>query len=257
MKTSFWIFANVYGRVFGRRWLSKFHHAVIIVALHGLGYDNGWKPSYTGERWFVTSVLKKLNPRVCIDVGASVGTYSRDLLLYTEAEIYAFEPTPPAFKVLRNLADEHPRLHPQEAAVSNTDGKAVFYLEGERSERNSLSKHGLFNPKEYTVRTITMDSFTKSFSRVDYIKVDTEGFEKEVFEGMQETLRRFEPLAVQFEFNILHLWRGHTLRSLTALLPGYEFYRLLPRGMVRIDPDRFVDNIFMFSNIVALRKRGN
>ena len=254
MKHAFWVAANLYGRVFGRKWLAGFHHALIIFFLHGLGYDNGWKPSYTGEDWFLSSVLKKLNPKVCMDVGASIGNYSAVLLAATSADVYAFEPTPAAFKILKTRAATQRRLHSVESAVSNKDGNATFYLEGERSERNSLSKDGLFDPRPHDVNVVTLDTFTKDLERVDFIKVDTEGFEHEVFEGMQQTLQRFRPSAIQFEFNILHLRRGHTLFALTELLPGYEFYRLLPRGLVHMKPDHFIDNIFIFSNVVALRK---
>lgn len=254
LKHTFWVAANIYGRIFGRRWLAGFHHALIIFFLHGLGYDNGWRPSYTGEDWFLTNVLKKLDPKVCLDVGASIGNYSTILLRETSADVYAFEPTPSAFRELKKLEANEPRLHAVEKAVSMTDGTTTFYLEGERSERNSLSKEGLFDPKPHQVSVTTLDTFTKDLSRVDFIKVDTEGFEHEVFEGMQETLRRHKPTAVQFEFNILHLWRGHTLLSLAKLLDGYELYRLLPRGLVHVQPTHFVDNIFIFSNVVALRK---
>lgn len=254
MKHAFWVVANLYGRLFGRKSLAGFHHALVIFFLHALGYDNGWRPSYTGEDWFLTNVLKKLDPKVCLDVGASVGNYSAILLRETKADVYAFEPTPSAFRLLQNLKTKDSRLHAVEAAVSNMDGSTTFYLEGERSERNSLSKEGLFDPKPHEVKVTTLNRFTKDLPRVDFIKVDTEGFEHEVFQGMQETLKRLRPAAIQFEFNILHLWRGHTLLSLSQLLDGYHLYRLLPRGMLRVQPSHFIDNIFIFSNVVAIRK---
>jgi len=253
MKHFFWISANLYGRIFGRRFLASFHHAVVVFCLHALGYDNGWKPSYTGEQWFVQEFLKKQDLKVCLDVGASIGNYTKTLLRETQADIYSFEPTPSAFSILSEIARNEKRLHPVNAAVSNIDGETVFYLEGERSERNSLSKEGLFDPTPHQTKVIRLDSFTKDLARIDFIKVDTEGFEHEVFEGMQSTLKKFRPAAIQFEFNILHLRRGHTVFGLSELLSGYEMFRLLPRGMIKITPDRFIDNIFMFSNIVAIR----
>jgi FkbM family methyltransferase len=252
MKHAFWVLANCYGRIFGRRRLAGFHHALIIFALHGLGYDNMWRPSFTGEDWFLANVLKRHKPRVCIDVGASVGNYSKALLHETQAEVYAFEPTPAAVRELKKL-ESNDRFHAVDKAVSNISGKTTFYLEGERSERNSLSKEGLFDPEPYEVTVITLDEFTKDLPAVDFIKIDTEGFEHEVLEGMQETLKRFRPAFVQFEFNILHLWKGQTLLSLSKLLPGYKLYRLLPRGVVPMQPMHFVDNVFMFSNVVAMR----
>ena len=254
MKHVFWVAANIYGRIFGRRWLAGFHHALVIFFLHALGYDNGWKPSYTGEDWFLRNFIEKLGPKVCIDVGASVGNYSGMLLGITNAEVYSFEPTPSAYALLKKKSVENTRLHSIESAVSNIDGFTTFYLEGERSERNSLSKEGLFEPVPFNVKVTKLDTFTKDLQRVDFIKVDTEGYELEVFEGMQETLERFRPAAVQFEFNILHLWRGHSIFALGRLLQGYELYRLLPRGLLKMHPDHFIDNIYIFCNVVAIRK---
>jgi len=42
--------------------------------------------------------------------------------------------------------------------------------------------------------------------------------------------------------------------GLTKLLNGYDFYRIIPNGMVPIDPDKYLNNIFMFSNINAISK---
>jgi len=239
MKHAFWVVANLYGRIFGRRSLAGFHHALVIFCLHALGYDNGWRPSFTGEDWWLTNGLKKLDPKVGLDIGASIGNYSAILLRETNAEVYAFEPTPSAFRQLKGMESGQTRFHAIETAVSNLDGTTTFYLEGERSERNSLSRKGLYDPKPHQVKVTTLDTFTQDLTRVDFIKVDTEGFEREVFEGMQQTLKRFRPMAVQFEFNILHLWRGHTLLSLSQLLDGYELYRLLPRGLLPVHATHF------------------
>ncbi|MEN9560924.1 MAG: hypothetical protein RIQ56_197, partial [Candidatus Parcubacteria bacterium] len=130
MKHTFWVLANLYGRIFGRRFLAKFHHGLIIFFLHALGYDNGWRPSFTGENWFIQHVLKRINPKVSLDIGASIGNYSQQLLLETKSDVYAFEPTPAAFEQLRTRSLQNPRLHAINAAVSNINGKTTFYLEG-------------------------------------------------------------------------------------------------------------------------------
>lgn len=243
-----WVLLNIYGRLFGRRSLTGFHRTLLAISLHGLGYDNTWKMSYTGEGWFIGHVLPNYGVKVCLDVGANVGEYSKELLLHGH-EVHALEPSTHTFKALSRIEG----IHTYNVAVSNYDGRGSLFspvkLAGTATlDRELLSKKDV---EKEDVRVVTLDSFAAAnHIAPDFIKIDVEGFEREVLEGMK-TLR---PRVIQFEFNIMQLKRGYTLLALTALLPGYAFYRLLPRGMIRIDPEKFVNNIFMFSNYVALRE---
>jgi hypothetical protein len=49
--------------------------------------------------------------------------------------------------------------------------------------------------KRVKVKTMTSDSFCKEYNveRVDFIKIDTEGSEREILKGAKETIRRFKP----------------------------------------------------------------
>jgi hypothetical protein len=53
--------------------------------------------------------------------------------------------------------------------------------------------------REYTksvkVKTMTIDNFVKEekIDRVDFIKIDTEGFEKEIIKGAEKTIKEFKP----------------------------------------------------------------
>jgi len=257
LKHLFWTTANLFGRIFGRAWLAPLHQAHLIFALHGLGYDNGWKSSYTGEEWFVSRVLASTRPRTCLDVGANVGDYSSLLLKETSAEVYAFEPARATYGELLKLnARFSKRFHPINVALSDTVGEAQLYSHAAKSPTASLGAEIVPGAPSETVGVTTLDVFVheQKLSGLDFIKVDVEGFEREVFAGMQETLTRERPRFIQFEFNVMQLRRGYTLLALTDLLPGYDFYRLLPRGWMRIDPRSFSSNIFMFCNIVAMRK---
>jgi len=67
-------------------------------------------------------------------------------------------------------------------------------------------------------------------------------------------MKGLSPKHIQFEFNINHLYRNVTILELSQLLPDYEFYRLIPNGWIKINPAKYLNNIFMFSNYVAVRK---
>lgn len=255
-KHFFWVLANLYGRVFGRAGLASFHNGLLIFALHGLGYDNGWRSSYTGEEWFIQHILHPSHPRTCIDIGANVGDYCTLLLQNTTGQVYAFEPAKSTFAELVKIQLLYPqRFFPINKAVSDVVGQASLFSAGEKSPTASLDARLVKDASHETVAMTTLDAFVeeKKLSDIDFIKVDVEGYEREVFKGMQKTIRANKPKFIQFEFNVLQLRRGYTLLELTFLLEGYTFYRLLPRGWVKIDPQSFSSNIFMFCNIVAVR----
>lgn len=251
---AFWVFSNWWGGALGWPLLAPLHRVALNLSLHGLGYDNA---RHTGEEWFIAHILPRYDVESAIDVGANVGAYSALLARHLSGAIYAVEPSSSSFAKLSQFAAEtNGRVVPVKAAISDMNGSATLFSREELSEKASLS----LSPGEETalreeVRTVTLDALVDELGieRCDFIKIDTEGFEREVLEGMQQTLEHLKPRFVQFEFNRGHLYRGVTLFALCVLLPGYEFYRLLPRGWIKIDPRKQADNIFMFSNIIAKR----
>ncbi|HEY5382970.1 MAG TPA: FkbM family methyltransferase [Candidatus Paceibacterota bacterium] len=261
MKTAkhyFWIFSNFYGRMFGRAWLAGAHHALLNLSLHGLGYDNGLYPSYSGEEWFIKNILKKEGMRICLDIGANVGSYSHLLLKHLNCKVYAMEPSLLTFTKLQKLSALYPHnFSPVQTAIADFDGSAQLFSRAPLLGTATLQKSILDNPAiEEPVKVSTVDTLVKqlAITRVDFIKIDTEGFEREVLLGAQETLRVLKPKYIQFEFNLLHLRRGYTVFDLAQMLPEYELYRLLPQGWLKVDPKSFLSNIFMLCNIVAKRK---
>lgn len=243
--------SNIYGRIFARKFLSNFHFGVIIFMLHGLGYDNCWKQSFTGEDWFIKKYLKKRNIKLCIDVGANIGNFSKNIRKNTDAAVYAFEPAELSFKELQKIPD----IHCMQAAVADYDGETFLYSKADRSETASLdiSVQKSDHIKKEQVKVMTLNTFFQQYKikNVDFLKIDTEGFEVEVLRGMGTTVR---PDIIQFEFNVMHLYRGRSLYDICNLLPEYDFYRLLPKSLIKIDQDKFINNIFMFSNFVAIKK---
>ena len=90
--------------------------------------------------------------------------------------------------------------------------------------------------------------------RVDFIKIDTEGYELEVLKGAERVLRELKPALVQLEFNMHHLLRGTSLYALSQLIPDYDLYQLVPGGWARRDPlDQFT-NVYRHANFVFVRR---
>lgn len=149
------------------------------------------------EQTLMDWALSMMPPgKVFVDIGAHVGTWS---FLFAEkaSHIYSFECTPRTYNflcgniALHNLDD---KITAQKMAIGNTNGMTTVYVRSEDGGGNSC----LFtNGVPHTVPIATLDSL--NLSNVGMIKIDVEGFEKNVIEGMQETLRRNNYPIVLFE----------------------------------------------------------
>jgi len=255
LKQALWVAMNYWSYLTGFPALASFNQTIAMFGLHGLGYDNRYHDDRTGERWFMKQVLPQIGSAACIDIGANVGKYSAALARFVPGQIIAIEPLSSTFVALQAGAGE--RVYPFRYAINDHDGPVqIVSQRGERASDASLhaaatSEHSITE----TAPGLTLDSFLAKHPVPDigFVKIDTEGNEREVLFGMQRLIKERPPLFIQFEFNFGHLKRDHTLSALARLLPGYEFYRLLPHGMIKIEPGKYIDNLFMYCNIIARR----
>lgn len=253
LKHLFWVFSNWWGAALGWPWLLPLNRIVLNLSLHALGYDN---PRFSGESRFMQKILKNQNITVALDIGANVGNYSTELIETLGCTVYAVEPLSSSYAELESCAKSFPdKLLPRHMAFADFTGVASMHAKSPKSEKATLGTAGPHDTITEEVAVTTVDAFVKSefLKHIDFIKIDTEGYEREVLQGMQDTLHTLKPKCIQFEFNIMQLQRGYTVLDLQKLLPGYALYRLLPHGWVKINAHTFADNIYMFQNIVAAR----
>lgn len=248
-----WLGAQAFGYLFGVPALAPIHRAIALAAIHALGYGNNRNHIFSGEEWFVRSVLQPAGVRSCIDVGANVGQYGSLLVRYLPGPIYSFEPLSGAYEELKQIDG----IHAHRFIVGDLDGEAKIYSRKEAWEGATV--HGEMiegAPIVETVPAITLDSFIRrhGLKDINFVKIDTEGHELEVLKGMQGLIADNPPQFIQFEFGPAHAQRGHTLHHFREMLPAYQLYRLLPHGLVPVDPGKPLDSVYMFSNVIAQRR---
>jgi FkbM family methyltransferase len=260
--------ARAYVAAFGWPRMQPVNHAMYQLALRGMGYNNGWQLPRSGEQWFIRNVLAPTHPRVCVDVGANKGDYTAELLRWTTAQVHAFEPLPGAFECLREIADQSPgRVFLNNCAVGASSEPALIHYGDADSELASLSAEvsdiafvGAANTNVMEVQVTTLDEHFTDLVRhgpgaIDFIKVDTEGFEFEVLQGAREVVAACRPRFVQIEMNLHQMVRRHTLYSLHELMgDSYDVFQLLPHGMHQVDAKRPESNTFSYSNFVFARR---
>ncbi|MCY6379323.1 FkbM family methyltransferase [Hoeflea prorocentri] len=226
------------------------------------GYDRWQNQHVSGEQHLVETVLNKINPRVCVDVGANVGAYSKLLLQATQAKVFAFEPLPSSYETLSGLTDTFDgRFVPIEKGVGERNERRLIHYSDSALSHASFSEEVknvpfVVNDLSQEVEVTTLDTFfhgQPDVTGIDLIKIDTEGYEYEVLSGSKRIIRELRPKLIQIEFNIHHLFREKSLYSFARLLEGYEVFQLLPDRLEKRDPKSPYSNIYIFSNFVFIR----
>ena len=75
-----------YSFFFSKKYIRIVNEIFFQLTLKASGYTNYGSPLTTGENYFI-KLLDKTNPKLCIDVGANVGVYSKSLIKFTRAKI--------------------------------------------------------------------------------------------------------------------------------------------------------------------------
>ena len=253
---------KLYVFLFSLPFFRRLNSVIIEAALRVNGYNN-YRSNYdSGELFFIKNVLARSNPTLCVDIGANIGGYSHLLLSYTSSNVIAFEPLKSVYSDLRNNLDEfRDRVILENFGIGNKNDLIEIYYSDEKTTHSSFSKlvgsiDYVNNNKTTKAAITTLDDYVekKEINKIDFIKIDTEGFEPEVFDGMETTILKLQPKFIQMEFNWHHLFRHTNIYYFSQKLPNYSVYQLTLNGMEKRDPKDPLSNIFNFSNFVFIRK---
>ncbi len=123
---------------------------------------------------------------IVVDAGANIGVFSIFAAQkHPDATIYAFEPTPSTFKKL------------QENTAKYSNIKCFNYALGSINESVNIVDLGNFSGRNYIgdvgipVEMKTIDSLN---IKMDFLKMDTEGYEADIIKGATETIKKYRPV---------------------------------------------------------------
>lgn len=151
-------------------------------------------------------VRQHLEPgSVFVDVGANFGWFTSLALSLVGAggRVIAFEPSHVAFDTLtRNLGGFRNALLVN-AAVGREPGELTVYLPVDPAlhSPSAFVSPGDFKP--YKVPMVSLDAFEPlvALPKIDFVKIDVEGSEPDVLEGMTGLIRAGKVQRVMCEFN--------------------------------------------------------
>jgi FkbM family methyltransferase len=167
--------------------------------------DVGWMLYSYGylDYWDERAIHRMLVPgSCCFDIGAHIGYYSLLLSKWVgkTGRVFSYEPVPYTYSFLeRNLGlNDASNVNAQQAAIGDRNGSVRMAAQaGARLGWSTVADSG-----NLEVRCTTVDSEMEriGLDRLDFIKIDTEGFELHVLAGAECAIRQMRP-KIMFEVN--------------------------------------------------------
>jgi FkbM family methyltransferase len=163
---------------------------------------------------YIKAALHDARPPVIFDVGANVGQSTiRFRRLWPQADIHAFEPGRTTFAELQRRTAGMERLVLNQTALGASPGACEL-------QENSLGDMSSLLPPSgdswgtivdrYAVPVTTVDLYAaeRSLSRIDILKIDTQGFDLQVLRGARTSLERHLVRFVLLELIFADLYQG-------------------------------------------------
>lgn len=171
------------------------------------------------------SIQPSYRRRTCIDIGANVGLWTMWLANEFEA-VSAFEPLQDLHETVfwKNVTQENVVFHPYalgheknlvEMIPPNGHGCNAYISDDSLLIKDFGDTAG---QDIYMVQMLPLDYF--EFEEVDFIKIDTQGFELFILQGAEKTIRRWLPNIV-LEQADLEVHYGHKKKEALHLLESW------------------------------------
>jgi FkbM family methyltransferase len=252
-KTIFMIFDAVIGFFGIQRIALRFSRSYVDHALN----DNDGTMETNGE--FDLLVRNAENRfSVLFDIGSNKGEWTVAALAAVRPKaVHCFEPVQVAFDQLsKKQFPAHVTLN--KIAMGDRVGSAPMFVLDADSGGHSLynRKPVPVEPSEMvTISTVDHYCEEKHITHIDFIKIDVEGNEMNVFEGARRMLAGGNVRFIQFEYGACWVDSRRYLRDAFRFFEGlsYDVYKIMPHGVVLMRYAERMEN-FQFSNYLAVRR---
>jgi FkbM family methyltransferase len=160
-----------------------------------------YKPMYAlfkqKQDAFEIALLKKhIKPNdIVLDIGANIGFYAKILsaIVGEKGLVHCFEPDIKNFNYLKKAISGLTNVKINNKAVGSKTEKINIY-----TSKNLNVDHRTYKPEEYDMEieidAVSIDDYLHQNTKVDFIKMDIQGFEMNAIQGMLKVLEKNEAL---------------------------------------------------------------
>ncbi|EKE06136.1 MAG: methyltransferase FkbM family [uncultured bacterium] len=174
-----------------------------------------------------TFVLKRYTPKflnikrgeIVVDIGSHVGDFSILSALQGASKVYAYEPDPNTFLILKNniISNNLQNIKIINLAVIDKVGSQSFF-QNQDDGGNSIYDI-LRTNKSILVKTTTIDEImiSQKLERIDFLKIDCEGSEGLIFKSIPiKTLKKINKISMEYHDNVSELNHMQIIKKLES-----------------------------------------
>lgn len=220
----------------------------------------GWGSSTVKLEVRSAARLLATSPGLCIDVGGNKGSYTEALLSeFRGTQVIVFEPSRKNHQTLLSKFAGEKRVGIEHVALSNKTGKAQLFADQDGSGLASLNRRKLdhfgisFDFAEEVTTLRFEDYWVEKLNRakIGLVKLDVEGHELAVLEGLGSSLRHID--LIQFEFGGCNIDSRTFFQDFWYFFKqsSFDVFRLGPLGLRKIDRYSERDEFFSTTNYFA------
>lgn len=199
-----------------------------------------------------------------VDIGANEGQWMTALLaLIPVQQALVVEPNPTAMLSCKQRLKGRQGITFSEVALGSTAGSAVLHVTKSSDFSSLLSpKHHMIDShyghessaivNEPTVQVVTLDELLPTGKQIDLMKLDVQGYEREVLAGASNALRRTRAILIEMNFQS-HYSEGSTFDTLFRLFTrdlGFSFWNVSNPFRGNMGQSLWADAIFINAALV-------
>jgi FkbM family methyltransferase len=173
-------------------------------------------------------LLDYINPNVCLDVGSNIGIHALFFSQFCK-QVYCFEPNPYIYPILKNnitIDRTNIQAFPFGLSLSSADLNLQIDLDWNTGHSGFVSENAPKHMKIVPAKVEVGDEIISQngISHIDFIKIDTEGFEANVLMGLKQCILKYKPL-VSLEWNTDSTRNNFNRYNLfKELFPEYAYF---------------------------------
>lgn len=138
---------------------------------------------------------------IAIDVGANIGflTVIIGNMIGRDGKLLSFEPSQKSFRKLKNTIVANNLVDVVEAfnrgCGSEKDTKHLYHVSSSSGLYTTKPAHNSREYKREEINIVVLDEFIEGMNvdSIDFIKIDTEGYEYEVLKGSKSIIKSYRP----------------------------------------------------------------
>ena len=192
------------------------------------------------------------------DIGANIGNHSRYFATKFK-KVVSFEPNSLIIDILKFNTKLFSNIIVFENAIGDYEGTALIFgsklniggFSALRDRNRVAQEYADYEFVSNSIKVITLDSMQEHLENLQFIKIDVEGYEKQVIDGAIKCIFKFKPI-IAFE-----QWPSDFVDSKSKVIEtlvemGYEFYWQTNFSLSRYKKIRFAHRLLQ--TIIGTKK---